>query len=177
MESIGIPINDIRPGHITVASTSHVSELASATKRWTVEVKRSRHGETVRITANFLWMCQGYYAHDKGLYARMGGCTDLRQWSCIHRPWAEDLDYKGAERRPLSSGLARRRHTLVPGRCGRLQARHPAGSVHRPIHSRGTENSGMASSVSLELRKLEIGRGRGSHEIVSPARSLVSDKN
>ena len=33
---------------------------------WTIEATRTDTNEAVRITANFLWMCQGYYRHSEG---------------------------------------------------------------------------------------------------------------
>jgi cation diffusion facilitator CzcD-associated flavoprotein CzcO len=39
---------------------------SSADNLWTLEGSRASDGATVRFTANFLWMCQGYYRHEKG---------------------------------------------------------------------------------------------------------------
>src|SRR3979409_1491429 len=36
---------------------------SSEAKRWTIEAEKTDSGEPVAITANFLWMCQGYYRH------------------------------------------------------------------------------------------------------------------
>ena len=47
--------NDIGP-HIRYNHKILSASWSSADKRWTVEAKRSDTGETVRITANFLWM-------------------------------------------------------------------------------------------------------------------------
>jgi hypothetical protein len=35
-------------------------------------------GEALTITTGFLWMCQGYYRHDRRLHARMGGHGQLQ---------------------------------------------------------------------------------------------------
>ena len=43
------------------------------TRRWTVEVTRGDTGERLRFTADFLWMCQGYYNHDEALRPRLAG--------------------------------------------------------------------------------------------------------
>ena len=52
---------NIRYRHeITAASWS------SRDKRWTVTVTNLAKGETFQMTANFLWMCQGYYKHSQG---------------------------------------------------------------------------------------------------------------
>src|SRR5208282_3675573 len=48
----------IRYGHrISSASWSNADNL------WTIEATRLDTGEAVHFTANFLWMCQGYYRH------------------------------------------------------------------------------------------------------------------
>ncbi len=47
--------------HIVNASWSSESNL------WTVDAINKVSGEAVRFTANFLWMCQGYYRHAEGL--------------------------------------------------------------------------------------------------------------
>ena len=39
---------------------------SSRNKVWALEGTRTDTGETVRFTANFLWMCQGYYRHSEG---------------------------------------------------------------------------------------------------------------
>src|SRR6202167_3463081 len=38
---------------------------STADRRWTVEVTRTDTGERLRFTTGFLWMCPGYYDHDK----------------------------------------------------------------------------------------------------------------
>ncbi|HKI65538.1 MAG TPA: NAD(P)/FAD-dependent oxidoreductase, partial [Burkholderiales bacterium] len=45
-----------------IASASWSSE----DKRWTIEAERTDTGERARFTAQFLWMCQGYYRHAEG---------------------------------------------------------------------------------------------------------------
>ncbi len=45
-----------------IASASWSSE----DRLWTIEATRSDTGEAQRFTANFLWMCQGYYRHSQG---------------------------------------------------------------------------------------------------------------
>jgi cation diffusion facilitator CzcD-associated flavoprotein CzcO len=51
-------------------------------RRWTVEVTRGDTGEQLRLTTDFLWMCQGYYDHAKP-YSRSGRAwTGSRAWSC-----------------------------------------------------------------------------------------------
>lgn len=51
---------------------------SSADNLWTLEGSRASDGATVRFTANFLWMCQGYYRHEKGYTPEMEGDGDVR---------------------------------------------------------------------------------------------------
>src|SRR5204863_9247124 len=52
--------------HIRYRHTITQAAWSSADNRWTVEATRGDTGEPVRFTANFLWMCQGYYRHSEG---------------------------------------------------------------------------------------------------------------
>jgi cation diffusion facilitator CzcD-associated flavoprotein CzcO len=52
--------------HIRYHHRISSARWSSAENLWTVEATRSDTGETVRIAANFLWMCQGYYRHAEG---------------------------------------------------------------------------------------------------------------
>ena len=50
--------------HIRYGHEILKAEWSSAETRWTLE--GAAGGETFRISANFLWMCQGYYRHSEG---------------------------------------------------------------------------------------------------------------
>ncbi len=50
--------------HIRYKHQIKSAEWSSTDKRWSIEAIRTDTGGTVRLTANFLWMCQGYYDHD-----------------------------------------------------------------------------------------------------------------
>src|SRR6516225_879395 len=39
------------------------ADWSSKTNRWTIEAEKIESGERATFTANFLWMCQGYYRH------------------------------------------------------------------------------------------------------------------
>ena len=51
-------------------------------RRWTVDVTRADTGERLRFTADFLWMCQGYYNHEKPYQPRWEGMDRFRVGSC-----------------------------------------------------------------------------------------------
>src|SRR6185295_12806033 len=52
--------------HIRYGHKIRSARWSSRENRWTIEAIRHDDGETVRFTANFLWMCQGYYRHEEG---------------------------------------------------------------------------------------------------------------
>jgi monooxygenase len=81
-------------------------------RRWTVEVTRSDTGERLRFTADFLWMCQGYYNHEKPYQPRWAG-IDRFQGRIVHpQQWPEDLDYEG--KRVVVIGSGSTASTLIP---------------------------------------------------------------
>jgi cation diffusion facilitator CzcD-associated flavoprotein CzcO len=76
-------------GHkITSASWSSKDNL------WTIEAVRTDTGERA-FTANFLWMCQGYYRHAEGYTPEWPGMADFKGQIVHPQTWPEDLDYKG----------------------------------------------------------------------------------
>src|ERR1700760_2248732 len=72
-----------------IASASWSSEEC----RWTLDAARADTGETMRFTANFLWMCQGYYRHSKG-YTPAWDRMETFKGRIVHpQTWPKDLDY------------------------------------------------------------------------------------
>jgi cation diffusion facilitator CzcD-associated flavoprotein CzcO len=102
----------IRYGHRVTAAT-----WSSGTRRWTVEVTRLDNGERIRYTADFLWMCQGYYRYDAGYTPPWPGLADFRGRIVHPMTWPEDLDYAG--QRVLVIGSGATAATLVPALAAR----------------------------------------------------------
>jgi monooxygenase len=85
---------------------------SSADARWTVTVQRTDTGETVTLTAGFLFGCTGYYRYDTGYTPDFPGVADY-QGTLIHpQHWPEDLDYAGKRVVVIGSGATA--VTLVP---------------------------------------------------------------
>jgi len=100
----------IRFGH-RVVSASWSSEDA----RWTVDAVHN--GESVRLTAQFLYVCSGYYHYDAGHTPHFPG-IDRYQGTVVHpQDWPEDLDYTGKKVVVIGSGATA--VTLVPAMTDR----------------------------------------------------------
>ena len=85
---------------------------STADRRWTVEVTRTDTGERLRFAAGFLWMCPGYYNHDKPYQPTWKG-LDRYQGVVIHpQSWPEDLDVTG--KRVIVIGSGATAATLIP---------------------------------------------------------------
>jgi len=97
----------IRYGHhITRASFSSKQNL------WTVEATRKSDGAHVTFTCNFLWMCQGYYDHEKPYIPDWRG-MDKYKGQFIHAQlWDPDIDYTG--KRILVIGSGATAATVIP---------------------------------------------------------------
>jgi len=111
--------------HIRYQHTITAASWSGVDQRWTVEATRPAADgtgvETVRLSAKFLWMCQGYYRHSVGYtpdwpgMARFGG-------RIVHpQTWPDDLDLAGKKVVVIGSGATAA--TLVPaiaGQCAEL---------------------------------------------------------
>jgi cation diffusion facilitator CzcD-associated flavoprotein CzcO len=74
--------------HVLGASWDSVNQL------WTITAFKKDSKETVVITANFLWMCQGYYNHEKGYTPDWNGKDDYQGLLVHPQDWPKDLHYK-----------------------------------------------------------------------------------
>jgi len=79
---------------------------------WTIDATQTDTGEARRFTANFLWMCQGYYRHSEGYTPEWEGMDEF-EGEIIHpQTWPEDLDYSGKKVVVIGSGATTA--TVVP---------------------------------------------------------------
>jgi len=107
--------NDIAP-HIRYRHTITGASWSSDDNLWTVEVTRGDTGETFHVTANFMWMCQGYYNHDKGYTPEWDG-MDSFSGEIVHpQTWPDDIDLAG--KRVVCIGSGATAATLVPAIAG-----------------------------------------------------------
>jgi len=102
--------------HIRYQHEIERASWTSANNLWTIEGKRRDTGEAIRVTANFLWMCQGYYDHKKGYTPEWEG-IDQFEGEIIHpQTWPEDYDYKGKRIVVIGSGATAA--TVIPAMAG-----------------------------------------------------------
>ena len=95
----------IRFGHRVVGAS-----WSSADSRWTIEAVHN--GESVRLTANFLYVCSGYYSYDNGYCPDFPGIERFGGTVVHPQHWPEDLDYRGKKVVVIGSGATA--VTLVP---------------------------------------------------------------
>ncbi|MCH9670345.1 MAG: NAD(P)/FAD-dependent oxidoreductase [Gammaproteobacteria bacterium] len=102
---------DIRR-HIRYSHQVQAAKWSSDLNRWTVEVLDRDKGETRVFTAQFLWMCQGYYRHQEGYTPDFPG-LDSFTGSVLHpQRWPEDFDAQGKKIVVIGSGATAA--TLIP---------------------------------------------------------------
>lgn len=85
---------------------------SSETSTWTVEARRKDTGELVRLTANFLFMCSGYYDYAEGYTPEWKGTERFRGRIVHPQKWTDDVEYEGKRVVVIGSGATA--VTLVP---------------------------------------------------------------
>jgi cation diffusion facilitator CzcD-associated flavoprotein CzcO len=98
--------------HIRYQHRIAAASWSTEDRRWTVDVTRGDTGEELRLTAGFLWMCQGYYKHDQGYTPRWPGIDRFRGRVVHPQTWPEDLDLSG--KRVVVVGSGATAATLIP---------------------------------------------------------------
>jgi monooxygenase len=88
------------------------AEWSSEDARWTVDVERTDTGETVQMTAGFLFSCSGYYRYDEPYTPELPGIEDFGGRVVHPQLWSDDVDYKGKRVVVIGSGATA--VTLVP---------------------------------------------------------------
>jgi cation diffusion facilitator CzcD-associated flavoprotein CzcO len=134
----------IRYRHCILSAT-----WSSAENLWIIAAERTDTGEPLRFTANFLWMCQGYYRHTGGYTPDWDGMADF-QGRIVHpQAWPEDLDYTGKRVVVIGSGATAA--TLIPAMADKCA--HITMLQRSPTYFRTGRN---AIEIAEELRTLGI---------------------
>jgi monooxygenase len=88
------------------------ADWSSATARWTVTAVHEDTGAQAHFTANFLFMCAGYYNYDQGFRPDFAGEDDYTGQIIHPQHWPDDLDYTGKKVIVIGSGATA--VTIVP---------------------------------------------------------------
>ncbi|MCU1452756.1 MAG: flavin binding monooxygenase [Acidimicrobiales bacterium] len=79
---------------------------------WRITAHRSDTGDTIELTAGFLFSCSGYYRYDRGHTPDFPG-MDAYEGTIVHpQAWPEDLDHR--DKRVVVIGSGATAVTLVP---------------------------------------------------------------
>lgn len=92
----------------------HIKKAAwsSEQARWHIQANDDRSGEPISYTANFVFMCVGYYNYDHGYTPEFEGVDDY-QGQLIHpQHWPEDAEYRDKNVIVIGSGATA--VTLIP---------------------------------------------------------------
>lgn len=140
---------------------------SSEAKLWTLTALQKNTGETVEITCNFLWMCQGYYRHAKGYTPDFKG-MDQFQGEIVHpQTWPENFNYKGKKVLVIGSGATAA--TIIPAMAEECE--HITMLQRSPTYFIPAENR---NEVADMLRELDIPE-EWVHEIVR--KKILHDQN
>ncbi|NOG71314.1 NAD(P)/FAD-dependent oxidoreductase [Roseicella sp. DB1501] len=143
--------------HIRYNHRISSASWSSAENRWTIEATRTDTGAPVVISANFLWMCQGYYRHSEGYTPQWAGMDRFRGTIVHPEAWPEGLDYAG--KRVIVIGSGATAATIVPNMP---EAAHVTMLQRSPTYFRTGRN---AIEIAEELRALQVDE-TWIHEIV-----------
>lgn len=152
--------------HIRYGHQIRKASWSSAANLWTIEALRRDTGETVTFTANFLWMCQGYYRHDAGFTPEWEGMDDYRGRIVHPQTWPETLDHKDKTVIVIGSGATAA--TLVPAIAD--EVRHVTLLQRSPTYFIPGRNANELADILRELKIDET----WIHEIVR--RKLLHDQ-
>ncbi len=131
---------------------------SSATNSWTLQVSDLVTGEIETYECEFLWMCQGYYRHEKGYTPEWPDFARF-QGRVVHpQTWPEEIDLADKEVLVIGSGATAA--TLVPAIAD--ECKHVTMLQRSPTYFFYGENR---DELADQLRALEINE-EWIHEIV-----------
>jgi cation diffusion facilitator CzcD-associated flavoprotein CzcO len=116
---------------------------------WTLEGIRTDTGEPIFFSANFLWMCQGYYRHSEGYTPEWEGMDEFHGPIVHPQTWPEDLAYEG--KRVIVIGSGATAATLVPAIAGDCE--HVTLLQRSPTYFIPGRNE---NELADQLRELEV---------------------
>ena len=157
--------NGLAP-HIRYRHQIRSASWSSTANLWTVEAVRLDTGEEILFTANFLWMCQGYYRHAEGYTPEWPGMARFGGRIVHPQTWPGHLEYAGKNVVVIGSGATAA--TLIPAIAA--ECHHITMLQRSPTFYRTGRN---AIEIADELRELQIDE-TWIHEIVR--RKILHDQ-
>ncbi|MBI1260764.1 MAG: NAD(P)-binding protein [Rhizobiales bacterium] len=136
-------------GHIRYKHKILNANWSNKDNQWTIVAQKLDTGEKIVITANFLWMCQGYYRHSEGYTPEWEGMSDYKGQIVHPQTWPEDLDYKNKKIIVIGSGATAA--TVAPAIAG--DAAHVTILQRSPTYFIPGRN---ANELADQLRVLDI---------------------
>jgi monooxygenase len=147
--------------HIRYHHRVTAASWSTEDRRWTVDVTRGDTGEQLQFTTDFLWMCQGYYNHEKPYQPQWEG-LDRFQGLVIHpQQWPQDLDLAG--KRVVVIGSGSTAATLIPAIA--QEAEHVTMLQRSPSYFLAPP---LTHELAVTLRQLDIPED-WTHEILRRA--------
>jgi cation diffusion facilitator CzcD-associated flavoprotein CzcO len=144
--------------HIRYRHRISSASWSSETNLWTIEATERDTGDAKTFTANFLWMCQGYYRHSEGFTPEWQGMEAFKG-SIVHpQRWPDDLDISAKKVVVIGSGATAA--TLIPAIADECE--HVTMLQRSPTYFRTGRN---AIELAETLRQLQV-REEWIHEIV-----------
>ena len=144
--------------HIRYGNTVVSASWSTEQKCWTLVANDATTGTTKTYTANFLWMCQGYYRHSKGYTPEWPGMSDYKGTMVHPQTWPDDLDYEDKNVLVIGSGATAA--TLIPAMADKTK--HITMLQRSPTFFVPGENR---NELADNLRELDI-PDEWTHEIV-----------
>jgi cation diffusion facilitator CzcD-associated flavoprotein CzcO len=144
--------------HIRYRHRINAASWSSETNLWTIEATSLDSGEAKTFTANFLWMCQGYYRHSEGYTPEWQGTSSFKGRIVHPQRWPDDLDIEGKKLIVIGSGATAA--TLIPAIADKCA--HVTMLQRSPTYFRTGRN---AIELAETLRQLQV-KEEWIHEIV-----------
>lgn len=154
--------------HIQYRTRILSARWSSQENLWFIEAERADLGVIEHYSANFLWMCQGYYRHTEGYTPEWEGVADFKGEVVHPQTWPKDLDVTGKKVVVIGSGATAA--TLVPALAG--DAGHVTMLQRSPTYFTPGRNR---NELAETLRELDIDPD-WTHEIVRRSILLTSAK-
>ncbi|CCE07463.1 putative Flavin-containing monooxygenase [Bradyrhizobium sp. STM 3843] len=144
--------------HIRYQHRIVAASWSSASNVWTIDAVKGATEEPVRFTANFFWMCQGYYRHSEGYTPEWPDMAAFKGRIVHPQRWPDDLALDGKRVVVIGSGATAA--TILPAIADKCA--HVTMLQRSPTYFRLGRN---VIELAQELRKLQV-KEEWIHEIV-----------